>query len=1036
MIVTNYALKMRTAVLVFAAASVLIGISTYLTMPREGAPDITIPYVFVNAPYPGVAPAEIENLVTIPLEKKFKDLENVKEVRSTSSEGISSTIIEFTPKEDLNNALQRVKDKIDLAKPDLPNDLDQPIVDVINFGTFMPVYTIALSGEIDAERLRKLAEDMKNEIENVPGVKEAAVVGTRERQIRVEIDPARLVEYKVSIGMVMGAVAAGNKTISAGNLEMKGGKFQVRLPGEFALVSEMKDIVVAMKEGRPVYLTDVASVSDTFKDLASISRLNGKSCVSLQVRKRSGENTLKLIKQIKGVVERFHLPRGVGLTITNDQSEFIGSMVAELENSMVSGCLLVIFVLLLSMGWRNSIFVGMAIPLSMFISFVIMAGMGTTLNFVVLFGLVMAAGMLVDDAVVIVENIFRNRSQGLSKMDAAIRGSSEVAWPVTTSTVTAALFLWPLLSWPDIMGQFLRYLPLTLILTRMASLFVALIINPTLCSYYITPEKLKKKSDGAQHHPILDGYESFMRVVTKHRVIVTSLGVLMMVLTLLLYGLFNKGMELFPDTEPRRATVEVKYPQGTHIEKTDAALRQIEQKLFKYKDIKFFQANAGLNVQSQQAGTHIGNVAMEFLPAGERKTNTLSLVEALRDDIGQIPGAEVKIDREKHGPPGGAPVSIEISGDDFGTLAEIAGQIMRSIRTVPGLVDLQDDLEEGRPEFQLRIDRARMALLGLNTEAVGTFLRAYIYGIDISKFRAGEDEYDITVRLPADERNSADMLNRTSIPLDNGHSVPLSSLGKIVYTGGRGDIMRKNQKRVITITAEKEKERSIDAILGDVRGKVQKISLPQGYAVTYSGENKDMNESSAFLMRSFAIGSALVMVILVMEFNSVILPVIIFVTVILAMMGVMWGLLICRMKFGVIASGLGVLTLAGVVVNNGIVLIDCIIHKRAEGMSAIDAAIAGGRQRLRPVLLTAIAAILGLIPMAVGWNIEIHTFPWKFIAGAETRAFWAPMAIAVIFGLTVATILTLVFVPVMYSLAEDMTGYFKRRFGAKPDNQQ
>ncbi len=1032
MLLTNYAIKFRTAVFVCIVAFCVIGFSSYRSMPREGAPDVTIPYVFVTAPYEGVAPSEIENLIAIPMEKQFNDLENVKDVISTSTEGLAIISIEFTPREDINNALQRVKDKIDLARIDLPRDLDEPIVQVINFSTDMPILTLAFAGDMDLERLKILAEDLKDRIENLSGVKAATIYGSREREIRVEIDPKRLAAYHLPVGAVIMAIAQENKTLSAGNLEMTGGKFQVRVPGEFKLVSEMKDIVVSVRNGQSVYLTDVANITDTFKDQTTISRINGKPCVSVQVKKRSGENSVRIAEQVKEILKTFSLPPGIEIIVTNDQSTFIKSMVAELENSIATGFLLVISVLFLFLGWRNSIFVGLAIPISCAIAFVILNSMNFTLNMMVLFSLVMAVGMVVDDAIVIVENSYRNRALGYSTLEAAKRGASEVAWPVTTSTLTTLAAFWPLLLWPDIMGQFMSFLPKTLIILLSASLFVALALNPAVCSVFISVKQTRKHHRA--DHPFLTHYEKFLRGAIAHRGVIMAIGLSFLVLTMLLYARFGRGMELFPDVEPRNASIQVKYPQGTNIEKTDQTLAEIEKLLPQFEDIKFYLttvgAPGGMSFSASQEATHVGNIYVEFLDAKERKGNTLQLIDKIRKAIPMYSGAEIKVEREKEGPPTGAPVSIEITGDDFDILSSLSAQIIRSINTVPGLVDLRDDYEEARPEFQIQINRKRAALLGLDTGQIGDFLRTSIYGFESSKFRAGEDEYDITVRLPENARNSADMLDQILIPLPNGQNVPLSSLGKIAYTGGRGDITRKNRKRVITVTGDIT-GRSIDAILADVRARVSKIPLTPGYNVTYTGENKEMKDSGAFLMKAFGIAVSLIAVILVVEFNSIVLPLIILFSVILSMIGVMLGLLICHMRFGVIMTGIGVISLAGVVVKNSIVLIDCTIQRRKEGMTAVDAVVIAGRQRLRPVLLTAGCTVLGLIPMVLGWSLEVHTFPWKLTAGAESGDWWAPMAIAVIFGLTLATVLTLVQVPIMYTLAEDLTGTIRRWFRRK-----
>jgi len=1030
MILSDYAIKFRTAVFVFIVVLVIIGGAAYMRLPREGAPDITIPYVFVTALYEGTAPEEIEKLITVPLEKEINDVENVKEIRSTSAENVCSITVEFVAGENIDLALQRVKDKVDLAKPDLPDDLDEPIVQAFNFSSDFPVFVFALSGDVEPLRLKKIVEALQDQIEQVAGVKEAVVSGTREREIRVEIDLPRLIAYGIPLPQVMQRVAQENSTVSAGNLEMRGNKFQVRVPGEFALASEIENILLAEINGRPVYLSDVATVRDTFKDVESISRINGRPSVSLSVKKRSGENTVALISRIKAVLDDFNLAPDIRMSVVLDESDYIYMMLHELENNIVTGFLLVIAVLLVFMGGRNSLFVALAIPFSMLTAFTLLAMHGSTLNMIVLFGLVLAVGMLVDNAIVIVENIYRHRTMGLSRIDAAREGASEVAWPVVTSTLTTLAAFSPLLFWPDIIGQFMSYLPRTLITVLSASLFVALVINPAVCSALITAGNRKSAGGRARPHRFVEGYERLLRGALRHRVPILLLGFAVLVLTVQIYGRFGKGFELFPEVEPRNATIQIKFPQGTGIERTDAALRPIEQKLLKYRDIEFFLttvgAGSGLDWSGGQSGTHYGQILVEFLDFNKRETPSGELVDRIRKDVGSIPGAEVKVEKQREGPPVGAPVSIEVSGEDFETLARLSSEIVRTIETVPGLVDLEDDLEQALPEIQFAVDRHRAAMLGLDTDTIGLFLRTAIYGLETSKFRADEDEWDITLRLPPEQRDSMKLLDQIYIPVAGGARVPLSSVGKVVYTGGRGSINRKNQKRVITISGNNQ-GRGVDKIIeDDIRPRLSKMNLPRGYAIDYAGDTKEMRESGAFLGRAFAIAIALILVILVIQFNSALLPLIIICSVLLSLVGVMWGLLICRMRFGVIMTGVGVISLAGIVVNNAIVLVDCIRQREKQGMSIREAVIDGGRTRLRPVLLTAVTTILGLIPMAVGYSLQIHDWPPRLEAGAESSQWWAPMAVAVIFGLGVATVLTLVLVPVMYDLAESVAAWFRR----------
>ncbi len=1035
MILSNYAIKFRTAVFVSIVVLTIFGAYSYFTLPREGMPDITIAHVFVTAVYEGTAPAEIETLITIPLEKQLNDIEGVKHVRSTSAENVSSIDIEFMAGEDIDMARQRVKDKVDLARPDLPDDLDEPVVQAFNVSSDVPIFILALSGTARASRLEDLAEELEDELELLPGVKEAAVSGARERELRVEVDLDRLVAHDIPLGLVMRRIAEENQTVSGGNIEMLGSKFQVRVPGEFKLAADLPGILLIERAGGPVFLRDVARVLDTYKDRETVSRLNGEASVSVSIKKRSGENSVALIRRVKERLAERTLPPDIHMTFVYDESDYVDMMIKELENNVASGFLLVVAVLFIFMGWRNSLFVAVAIPLSMLTAFTAMGVLGFSLNMIVLFSLVLAVGMLVDNAIVIVENIFRLHTEGLTRLEAARRGAGEVAWPVITSTLTTLAAFAPLLFWPDIMGQFMGFLPRTLIIVLTASLFVAIVINPAVCSALIARGASPGPADkgGGRGARFLTGYERLLRGALAHRGATMLMAFLFLGLTLLAYGLFGKGVELFPEVEPRNATVKVRFPQGTSIEKTDAALRRIEPLLATYEDVEFYLTTVGqvggMEFGGGPGGTHVGNIHVEFLDAEDRHGSTMDLVERMRRDIGSIPGAELKVEREEEGPPTGAPISIEISGDDFDRLSTISREVIRAVETVPGLVDLQDDFEEAVPELQFVVDRDRAALLGVDTGAIGLFLRTAIFGMESSRFRVDEDEHDITVRLQEGQRQSADLLDRLSIPRGDGVRVPLSSLGRLEYRGGRGAINRVDRKRVVTVTGANQEGRGVDAIIADVRARLEALTLPPGYELKYTGDTEEMNKSGRFLARAFTVAVGLIVVVLVIQFNSVVLPAIILLSVLLSVIGVMWGLIICRMRFGVIMTGVGVISLAGIVVNNAIVLVDCIRQRLAEGLGTTEAVVAAGRLRLRPVLLTALTTVLGLIPMAVGYSLEVHTWPPRIMTGTETSAWWAPMAVSVIFGLTLATGLTLVLVPVMFSLAESLIAAVKRACG-------
>ncbi len=1039
MILTNYAIKFRTAVFVFTVVLVIMGVISYRTLPREGAPDITIPQVFVTAIYPGTAPQDMENLVVIPMERQLKELGNVKNISVMAADSVAVFTIEYLAGVEVDTAIQRVKDKIDLARPDLPNDLDEPQVEGLNFSTDVPIMQFALTGDPDPERLKSTAEFLQDEIESIPGVKEARIAGTREREIRIEFDLPRLVAYNIPLMDVVTLIAKENVTISAGMLEVNQNKVQVRVPGEIKLATDLRDMVVLQRENRPVYLRDIATVSDTYKDLESISRINGETAVSLQIYKRAGENSVRLIDSIKQLLAEKNLPSNIRVTIVQDDSKDIHDMLTELENNIVSGFFLVIVVLFIVMGHRNSLFVGLAIPFSMLLSFTIMTLLGITMNMVVLFSLILGVGMLVDNGIVIVENIYRLHCEGLSRLQAARQGAAEVAWPVATSTLTTLAAFSPLLFWPDIIGDFMSYIPETLIITLSSSLFVALIINPAICSVLIKRGKIRFNPDHAEYHPFVRAYESMLRSALKHRGLLVLISILFLILTAKLYGRFGKEVTLFVDVEPRAAQIEVRYPEGTAIEKTDETMRQIEERISDFEDVEFILANVGQGMGSGFAegsgGAYLGSFYVKFVDEKDRKGKTSKLVQQFRDRIGKIPGAEIKVDQLQEGPPQAAPVSIEISGEDLGQLNEIANDIKRRISAIPGLVDLRSDYENALPELQFIVDRKRAGVLGLDTETIGFFLRTAIYGTDSPrKFRAGEDEYDITVRLPLSAREQFSLLDEIYIPVQDSQPVPLSSLGHFEYTSGRGVIHRKNEKRVITVTGNKAGGRESNELLADIEPIVGQIKLPPGYSIAYTGDKEDQQESSEFLSKAFLLALAGIVVVLVIQFNSVLLPLIIFSSIILSIIGVMWGLLITGKPFSIVMTGVGIISLAGIVVNNAIVLVDCINQMKAKGLETNEAVVHAGRLRLRPVLLTAITTILGLIPMAVGFSFNLREL--RFNMGGATSAWWAPMAIAVIFGLFVSTVLTLMLVPLMYSLADSFASLLKRHIRIGEEDSQ
>jgi len=1013
MLITNAAVKNRTTVLVLCLLIVLTGAHSYVTLPREAAPDVPIPYIFVRTVYEGVSPQDVESSVTIKIENELSGLRGVKEITSVSSEGLSTITVQFEPSVDVDEAKQLVRDKVDLAKGDLPSEAEEPIIDELNVAEF-PIMTINVSGPISPVRLKDIAENLQDAIEQLPGVLECVVSGGLEREIRLEMDMDRVSAYGLSLAEILRLIPSENVNISAGGLDTTGTKFNVRVPAEFVQPEEVDKLVVAVRNGKPIYLTDVAKVRDTFKDRESYSRLDGVESINLSVKKRIGANVIPITEGVKRILAeaRRRAPKGVNFEITDDRSKDIHRMVSDLENNIMSGLILVVAVLVAFMGWRTSMIVASVIPMSMLISFAVIMLVGFTLNMVVLFSLIMALGMLVDNAIVIVENIYRHITLGYSRLEAAMKGTAEVAWPVITSTATTLAAFTPLAFWPGIIGDFMKYLPITLIITLGSSLFVALVINPTICSLAAG----SRKGKGIENHPFVRGYRRLLAGAIRHWALTLTTLVVGLICMVALYVRFGHGVELFPEVDPKRAIIDIRSPQGTSIEESNHRARLIERRIEPYRDrLEHVVTNVGVSsgniFRGGSQGSHNASITLVFPDYEVRRVPSAQTVAQIRAELADLAGAEIKVQKEKKGPPTGAAVEVRIIGEDFKTLERLSEQVRQMIKDVPGLVNLRSDYEAARPELAFRVDRRRAMLLGLNTYVVGNFLKTAIFGSKVGTYRQFSDEYDITVRLPLEQRTNIDDLFRLRVPTEAGRTVPLSSLGHFEYVGGYGTIRHVDRKRAITLTADAEGRQS-NEVLKDVRRILAEMDMPPGYYIRYAGEKQEQDKATRFLSKAFLLAVLAIVLILVTQFNTLSAPLIIMTSVIMSMIGVLLGLLVCRLPFGIIMTGVGVISLAGVVVNNAIVLLDYTRQLQRRGMDLVQATIQAGATRLRPVLLTAVTTILGLIPMATGVSFDFHLMSWA--TRSESSQWWRGMAIAVIFGLGFATILTLVVVPTLY----------------------
>ncbi|MHC4565815.1 MAG: efflux RND transporter permease subunit [Planctomycetota bacterium] len=1156
MLLTDVAIRNRTTVAVLGLIIILMGSYSYMSLPREAAPDIPIPFIMVTTTYEGVSPEDMETSVTMKIEKELNGIRGVEEITSSSAEGMSLISVEFTPDVPSEVALQRVRDRVDLAKGELPLDAEEPIITEINFAE-MPIMLISIAGDVSPIQLKEIADDLQDALESVPGVLKVNMAGDLEPEIRLEFFPDRIAEYNLTIPEILALIPSENVNISAGGLETEGVKFNVRIPAEFVAPEEVDRLLLTVRNGKPIYLSDVASVRYTFKDRLSYSRLDGYDNITLSVSKRIGSNAVHVSDYVKAVLVKAREQAGetVKFDIMFDMSTMVRNMVADLENNIGSALVLVTLVLLLFLGWRPSTIVAMIIPLSMLITFFLVQMLGFTLNMVVLFSLVLVLGMLVDNAIVIVENIFRHLQLGHSRVEAAILGARQVAWPVTTSTFTTVCAFLPLMFWPGMMGDWMKYLPFTLTLGLLASLFVGLIFNPVICSVWTGRSSAPRQKDRL----LIRGYRCLLNAGLSNPGMTLFLAMCLLIAIMTLYGKIGQGTEFFPEGDPERAIVDIRTPQGTNIHETDQIAREIERRVEPYRQwLKHVVTNVGsggsnAGLVASTGGPHLANVTLVFYEFGVRQRPSKEIIAKVRQEVSDISGAEIQVESADMGPPTGAAVSVRLVGEDFKTLEEISERARRMIAGVPNIVNLRSDLEATRPELAFTVERRVAMLLGVNTAVVGNFLKMAIFGTKVGTYRQFNDEYDITVRLPLVERVNIDEMYQLRIPNASGEAVPLSSLGEFTYQGGFGTINRVDQKRVVSLTAdaegrlssevladvqrtllplgdtrldqsdvlswpalqilllegksasapsparriwdvlskkpglfsfmakdpqddlakalseqtlEQEHKQQILASLNEVLGKPDlyseqafpdpnlsekgdellgrdpniwteeevrflnrellvsawpnlitpsvRLELPPGYEIRYAGEKEEQDESQAFLSKAFGIALLLVTLVLVIQFNSLMVPLIIMTTVVLSLIGALAGLLICDLPFGIIMTGLGVISLAGVVVNNAIVLLAYTRQLQRQGMELIAAAAEAGVTRFRPVLLTAATTIIGLIPMAVGISYDFHTFSWA--TKSESSQWWRNMAVVVIFGLGFATILTLVVVPSLYVL--------------------
>jgi len=1111
--ISTFALNNRTSAMFLAFLITVMGINTYINLPKDSYPEIEQPTIFIGTSHPGNSPIDMENLVTRPIEKELNTISEIDHIKSTSVQDYSTIIIEFDPKTTVEDALTKVKDAVDRAKPELPEDLpSDPNVFELNFSEF-PIFNINLSGDFKLEELKFYAEYLEDEIEKISQISKVEIRGIDEREVKIKVDPFELEARKLNFSDLENAIKAENVTLSGGNILDDGIRRNIRVVGEFNDTRQLEDIVVKNEKGNIVYLKDVARIEFDYKEAQSYARLKKEQVVMVDVVKRSGENLLIATDKVNAILNKAKtdvFPKGLKVSITNDQSSFTKEMVSSMENNIISGVIVVVGVLMLFLGIRNAYFVGIAIPLSMFLSFLILGAMGYTINMMVLFGLIMALGMLVDNGIVVVENVYRLYEEGYGIFEATRLGVGEIAWPIISSTATTLAAFLPLAMWPGIMGEFMKYLPITLIVVLSSSLFVALIVTPVLASLFMKHDSESTKPNSKKVIRIVgalllagglfialnvfwlgnlllifalltvlniyvfapvshifqtrflpkleNGYSKIISGALHGNRPTLWFGgtVLVLFISIALLIVIPPKVIYFPVNEPKYVNVFIEFPTGTDIEVTNDLSEKIEDQVIQL--VKPYESIVESVIGNVGQGTgdpgDPSNIGMSDTPNKARITvnfvdfkyrngqSTTVIMEELREAIGQYPGVTVTVDKNSDGPPSGKPITIEVSGDDFLTLVKISEDMKKQINEsgIQGIEKLKTDLETGKPELLIEIDREKARRFGLSTYSVANEIRTSLYGKEVSKFKQGEDDYEIQIRLDDQYRYDIDALMNKSVTFrdqTNGKisQVPISSIAKAELSSSYGSVRRKDLKRVITISSNVLGGFNATEVNNNIKELLQDYSMPAGYSYKFGGEQEKQMEEMSFLSGALLFAVFIIFLIIVAQFNKITAPLIIMTSVLFSTIGVFLGLVIFRMDFVVIMTMVGLISLAGVVVNNAIVLIDFIELKKKRlkeelgvdklPMDTIVGAIAeAGKTRLRPVLLTAITTVLGLMPLAIGINIDfiklISEYDADFYIGGDSVMFWGPLSWTIIHGLTFATFLTLVVVPVMYLLVEKL----------------
>lgn len=1105
--ISSWAIDNRTSIYVLTVIITLFGIFSYRALPKEQFPDIVIPTIFVTTFYNGTSPLDMENLVSKPLEKQLKGISGVNKMTSNSLQDFSNVVVEFRTDISVSEAKQKVKDAIDKAKRDLPNDLTSgPTAIEVDFSEF-PMMQVNISGDYSLDKLESYADRLKDEIESLKEITRVDMGGALSREVQVNVDMYKAQAAQLALGDIERAIRFENMTISGGLAEVNQMKRSLQVSGEFKNVDQLSNIVVNTINGSPIYLKDVAEVKFAAKEAESYARLNGKNVITLNVIRKTGENLIDASDKIREVIERLQkeeFPKELSIVLTGDQSTNTRVTLHDLINTIIIGFILVTIVLMFFMGATNALFVALSVPLSMFIAFMVLPGIDFTLNMIVLFSFLLALGIVVDDAIVVIENTHRIFDNGKVPIkQAAKTAAGEVFYPVLSGTLTTLAPFVPLAFWQGLIGKFMFYLPITMIISLLASLLVAYIINPVFAvdfmkkhdehseskskitkgflvtvivfvalalmfyipgfatgnkgavgfgnftitlllvymSYKFVLEGVIKKFQTQTWPKVQHVYGNILAACLRNPIKTLFATFALFIFSIVLLNIRSPKVLFFPESEPNFIYAYINMPTGTSTAYTDSVTKIVEERVFNVigennPDVSSVIANvavaAGDPRENDRATySHRSKVTVAFVEYAKRKhPHTSEYIEKIRAAVKGIAGAEIAVDREQGGPPTSKPIQVEISGDNFEELGVVSSDIKRFLDSlqITGVEELRTNLQDNKPQITFNINRERANREGISTAQIGMEVRNSVYGSEASKFKDGNDDYPIMVRYKEEQRNNLDALNNMRVTyrdMSMGgmvRQVPISSFTTIDYNKTYDAIIRKNQKRTVTLSSNVLEGANPNETVARVQAAIANYPLPDGISVKMGGELEQQEETMSFLGNAMLISLLLIILILVTQFNSISKPLIILTEIIFSMIGVFLGVAIFNMDFVIVMTGIGIVALAGIVVRNGILIVEFTDVLREQGMELFPAIVEAGRTRLTPVLLTATATILGLVPLAIGLNIDFVTlftdFNPHFFLGGDSVAFWGPLSWTMIFGLGFATFLTLVLVPVMYLLVE------------------